>query len=112
MKSILIVLITAVTLIACNKTSDSKSAESDKKLIGTWNYTEQYMSTAGPGTWSPATPAGQTITFHKRGKFSAAGNFLHGAKQFEFVDSMQVKIWPVEGQLGYVVMGYELSEGD
>ena len=112
MKPIWVTLVAVITLMACSKTDDSKSAESDKKLIGTWTYTEQYMSTGGPGTWSPAIPAGQNITFHKNGKFSASENFLQGAKRFEFVDSMQVKISPVEGPSGYVVMGYELSEGD
>jgi hypothetical protein len=88
--------------VACKKSIEPI----ENSLIGKWTYTEQYISTGGPGEWRPVTPK-ETIEFKPDGTFIPSESFLKDANHFEILDSVTVKFHP--GLSGFTVMRYSID---
>jgi hypothetical protein len=106
MRSLYLVTFACLLLaISCRKTLDPVPAS----LIGAWEYTENYYSAGGPGSWHPVTPSGQKIEFRTDGTFIPCETFLKGATHFATVDSVTIRVSPVATALGSILLGFKFS---
>jgi len=77
-------------------------------LMGKWVLTEiQGPGIGGPGVWSPASPAGQTLEIHPGGQLS--GTAFPTATAYQGVDSITVKLIDPSQPAGYRLFWYSID---
>jgi len=112
MKRLAGVLLLISGLMACDKLHPGKCGDEKSPLTGKWKYVEEFISTGGAGTWNAVVPGGQTIEFKKDGGFSGSASFQKEGTRYELLDKDRVKISPAPNEVGYVIMGYTLSDAN
>ena len=97
------------TFSSCEKLLSESCMEEESPLTGKWQFVEQYVSIGGTGNWNAVVPGGQTIEFKKDGKFTASAGFQKEANRYEVLDNNRIKISPVPGESGSVILFYTFS---
>ncbi len=102
------VVVLLVTGIACSPTVNDPGLPVADSLMGKWVLTEiQGPGFGGPGIWSPASPAGQTLEIHPGGQLS--GTAFPAAGSYQGVDSVTVKFIDPSQPAGYRLFWYSID---
>jgi hypothetical protein len=112
MKLLAGLLLLTLSFTSCDKLYPGNCGEEKSSLTGKWKYVEQFTSNGGPGTWHAAQPEGQKIEFKRDGGFKGSGSFHKEATRYELLGTDRVKVSPASNEVGYVIMGYTLSNSN
>jgi hypothetical protein len=81
----------ALIILSCNKSSTALHTYPGA-LTGKWRFTEYYISPGGPGSWYPATPAGQWFNLNTNGTITSNMEEFKQATAYELPDSSTIKM--------------------
>jgi hypothetical protein len=109
MKQVLILLSLVIALAYCTKSADETTGlPIENGLKGRWRLTQiQGPGTGTMGSWSQASPAGQTMIIGQNGSIS--GTAFSGATSLQKIDSLRIKITDLKTTAGYRLFYYQLD---
>ncbi len=106
MKQLTLIILLALLITACTKSTEEKTSFSNTYL-GTWRFVAQQAPGYGPpGEWTNA-PAGLTMTLAENGQIS--GNTFTDVTGYQLVDSNTVKLIAPSQSAGFYLFDYKVD---